>query len=263
MYTGYPGRSTRVASSPTGRYILHLGLEFIERTPVEDSVYRLQALRFDRHTGTCETGRLAIDSCTVCFGHLGQDDEDLYFHLSCDFPSTVAFGRFSSPEYDLVRMIELPARQHSPRETCGSWKDSKHEKLLCIDGTGVIYEVRRKPPQSRVLTSLNLKSEQSIGLQHLCGGGASLFAGVSSSTEERSLSLVSEIWQISAADGRLQQVLHSPVPLLNFVVSDSGDLLAGTSPYSRSVVLLDVQTARCYVELQGVGRTPAEVQFLN
>lgn len=262
MYTGYPGRSTRVVPSPSGRYILHLTLEFIEQDPVENSVYRMKVLRCDRHSNQIEEGPLAVDSCMVSFGHLGHSDEDLYFHLSCDFPSTVAFGQFSSAEYQLVRMIELRARDHSPLETCGSWADPGTLRLYCVDGTGAIYEVSRYPPASRLLTRLALGTDESVALQQLHGGAGSLFVGISRSVGERALSLSSEIWRVSARDGRLEQILRPPVPLLNFVVSDDGDLLAGTNPYSRSVILMDVQTGECRVEFEKVGRTPGEVQFL-
>lgn len=262
MYTGSPGRSTRVLSSPSGRYIYCLGLEFIQHLPLEDSVYRLKTLRYDRQADALEQGMLAVDSCAIAFGHMGPGDDDLYFHLSCDFPSTVAFGNFSSAKLELLPLIPLPPREHSALETCGSWLNRETLQLSCIDGEGRVYQVKRNPSSSVLLTHLHLKPGQSVGLQQICGGGSSLFIGVSCDVEERALNLFSEIWQISANDGRLEQVLNPPLPLLNFVVSEDGALVAGTNPYRRSVVLLDVDTATCRVELENAGMSPAEVQFL-
>jgi len=89
MYTGYPGRSAHLDSSPSGRYLFVLQTGGVLRDPVADSVFRLTASRYDCELDRFEQGKFAVDSCAVAFGHMGTGDQDLYFHLSCDYPSTI------------------------------------------------------------------------------------------------------------------------------------------------------------------------------
>ena len=138
MYAGYPGRSTRLVSTSSGRYLYFLQAEGVRRYP-EDDIFRLRVLRYDRRHDVVERGDLVVDSCLLDFGLVGGSEDELFLHLSCDFPSTIAFGKFPSPELTLLRLEELPPRSHSPRETCGSWLARECDMLYCVTGEGKIY----------------------------------------------------------------------------------------------------------------------------
>lgn len=266
MYTGYPGRSTNVDVSPSGRYVYLLQSRMLIRSmadPEASDTFRLTVHRYDRGNHSLQAGLAVVESCMVAFGHAGSSDDDLYFHLSCDYPSTVAFCRFDSPEVEWVRMVDLPARDHSPRETCGSWLDAARETLYCAAGDGTVHEVTRRPAGSRVLLKLDLAAGEMIPLRQVCGGGGLLFVGISANIGERSLSLASEVCQVSIAKARVIRRLELPFPVLNFVISADGSMLAGVSPYQRAVCLLDAQSGRLLRTIDNIGSTPAEVLLLE
>jgi hypothetical protein len=259
MYAGYPNRSTRIKSSPSGRY-LYL-LEAMPH-PTEVGTFRLLAHRYDRMLERLEPGRLAVDSCMVDFDHLGDNEEDLYFHLACEFPSTVVFGCFSSPELAWVRMDDLPGRVHSPRETCGSWVAKPSRTLYCIAGNGTIYQVRRQPPASALFLKLPLTNSRSIPLKQLYGSGNWLFAGVSTDDGERSLGLASEIWQVSLAGAKVVRVIDLPFPVINFVTTADGEYLVGVNPYNRMLCLVETASGLVLEIIEDVGISPAEVMLI-
>src|SRR3712207_3402079 len=46
MYTGYPGRSTRVVSAPSGRFLYVLESEVLLRHPGDEGVFRIRVHRY-------------------------------------------------------------------------------------------------------------------------------------------------------------------------------------------------------------------------
>jgi len=264
MYTGYPGRSRRVSVSPCSRYVYCLASTMVFRSlqdPGADDVFRLQVLRYDRETRTIETGRGSLESCMVAFGVAGAGGA-FYFHLSCDYPSTVAFGNFETEDLDWVRMDEIPAREHGERETVGSWFDATSETLYCVNGRGDLFGARRPPAASDALGRLPLEDGESVALQQIHGAGDWLFIGVSADHLERSLSLSSRMHCISRGEPAGQRHLELPFPVLNFVAAGAGAVIAGVSPYARAVCLIDAATGRVVRSIEGVGKTPAEVLVL-
>jgi len=259
MYAGYPNRSTRVKSSHSGRY-LYL-LEAMPH-PVEVGTFRLLTHRYDRLLERLEQGQMAVDSCMVDFGQLGENEEDLYFHLACEFPNTVVFGRFSSPELNWVRMDDLPARNYSLRETCGSYATKPSLTLFCIARNGAIYRVQRQPPAAELYLKLPLTSFQSIPINQLYGGGGRLFAGVSANEGERSLSLASEIWQISLVEAELARVIELPFPVSNFVTTADGEYLVGVNPYNQTLLLVETDSGQVMEMIENIGVSPAEVVLI-
>jgi hypothetical protein len=261
MYTGYPGRSAYVDSSPSGRYLFVLETGGVLKDPVADSVFRLTASRYDRELNRFEKGQFAVDSCAVAFAHMGPSDHDLYFHLSCDFPSTIAFGSFDSPAVDLLPMEPLERRVHDARESCGSWLDRETETLYCVSGDGIVYEIGRQPPTCGQLIRLPLEDSQSIPLKQIYGGGGSLFVGVSANPSERGVSVASQVWQVSIADRKLVKVIDLPFPAMNFVTTEDGRTLVGTNPFRRVVFVVDT-AAGSFLQQINIGMSPAEVQLL-
>jgi hypothetical protein len=262
MYAGFPGRSYRVTSSPSGRYLYALQSHMIPRLPEAEDVFRVTVVRYDRQRRVLEAGRPIVDSCLVDFGCLGNGDEDLYFHMSCDFPSTVAFAKFSSPELEWVRLEETPARTHLPQETCSSWRAGPEGPLYCITREGKIFQVRRGPTEMKVLTHLELGKRRSIPLSHLDGCGDSLFVGVAGDDGDRSLGLASEVWRVARADGSVVRVLKPPTPIMNFVATPDGRTLYGVDPYEGVLFSLDAATGKPLAGIRGLGNSPAEVLLL-
>src|SRR5262249_41065201 len=150
-------------------------------------------------------------------------EEDLFFHLSCEFPSTVAFANFRRPELDLVRLEEVPARTSHSRETFGSWLDPATQALYCVTGEGSLYRVCRPARTVERLARLPLAGPSCVPLHVIHGGGGRLFVGASRDTWERSLGLVSAVWPVAAATGMVGPAVELPFPILNFVVDDGGE----------------------------------------
>lgn len=266
MYTGYPGRSASVDISPSGRYVYFLQSRTLFRSMTDqnaDDTFRLTVHRYDRERSCFDSGLSAVDSCAVAFGHAGSREDELYFHLSCDYPSTVAFGAFGSPAIEWVPMEVLASRDHSPRETCGSWLDARRETLYCVAGDGTIYEVRRGPGRSRVFMTLDLRDGEMIPLRQVHGAGQFLYVAVSADPLERSLSLASTICRVSIADARVTGRIELPFPVLNFVADASAGVIAGVSPYHRAVCLLDARTGQVLRLIENIGVTPAEALIVE
>jgi len=260
MYTGYPGRSAHLDSSPSGRYLFVLETGGVLRDPVADSGFRLTASRYDCELDRFEQGKFAVDSCAVAFGHMGTGDQDLYFHLSCDYPSTIAFGSFGSSSVDFLAMEPLEQRVHNIRESCGSWLDRETGTLYCVTGAGAIYQVGRQPPTCLQLIQLPLEGSQSVPLQQIYGGGGYLFVGVSNPAE-RGVSVATQVWQVSIAGRKLAGVIDLPFPAMNFVTTEDGRTLVGTSPFTRAVFVIDT-TTKSLLQRINIGIRPAEVQLL-
>jgi hypothetical protein len=258
MYAGFPGRSTRVAPTPSGRYVYFLQSETIIRFPDADDVFRLTVHRYDRHGDAVEPGGPAVESCMLDFGQFGAGDDEFYFHLSCDYPSTVAFGRFPAADLDWVRLEAVPPRTHCPQETCGSWVDREGQALYCVTGEGKVYELRRPPGGPRLVAHLPLAGGRSVPLHQLYGGGGALFVGVARDAEERGLGLASEVWQVSAA-GAVVRTFPLPVPVINFVTTPDGGLLMAVDPYRRVLFVMDTRTGRVLKSITGFGVRPAEL----
>ena len=108
MYAGFPGRSTRVVVGPSGRYVYGLESRMTLRHPDGDDVLGARVIRWDLERGALERSELSVDSCTLAFGHAGPVEGELFFHLSCDDPSTVVFGRFDVPGLRVARLDDLP-----------------------------------------------------------------------------------------------------------------------------------------------------------
>ena len=262
MYAGYPNRSTRVAESRSGHYLYFLSQQILLRGNGTGDVFRLRPHRLDRRTGTVAQGSFVIDSCMVEFGQIGDHDDDLYFHLSCDFPSTVAFAKFLCADVEMVQMVDLRPRVHCPQETNGSWLDRSSNCLYCVSGDGSIYEVKHPPhPHCRLVTKAELQTGQSIGLQMLHGAGDDLFLGICANPGERSLSLASQV-QIFSKNGRYRKTVDLPFPAINFVATEDGDRLVAVSPYDRALAIVDVGSGNVMQVIGQLGFTPAEVLLL-
>ena len=106
MYAGFPGRSVAGPISPSSRYVY-----FLRSGPViqygDDLAFRLTPARWDRKSDRIETGEFHVDSCHVDYGLTGNNEDDLFLHLSCEYASTVAFGSFLSPDCDFLRLEDL------------------------------------------------------------------------------------------------------------------------------------------------------------
>ena len=130
MSTGYPGRSQYLAPASTKRFVYVLHQTFIPREPIMSSAYRQTVCRFDRDSGRVEAGKLGVESCLVAMGVSTRNGEaggdDIFLHLACDYPSTVAVGRFHEAEPDWLRLENLEPREHSAMETIASWFDAPH-----------------------------------------------------------------------------------------------------------------------------------------
>ncbi len=257
MYAGFPGRSTRLVSSSSGRYLYFLQSEGIRRYPEED-IFRLRVHRYDRRHDAIELGDLVVDSCLLDFGPLGGSEDELFLHLSCDFPSTIAFGKFPAPGLTLLRLEDLPSRSHSPRETCGSWLARESGTLYCVTGEGKIYRVRHAE-EPALLLELPLTPPRSVPLHHLYGGGGRLFVGVAADDNERSLGLASEIWQVSLSHGTVASVTKLPLPVMNFVTTPDGATLIGVNPYATTLYLMDLGSGKPLKLMDDLGVSPAEV----
>ncbi len=258
MYAGFPGRSTRVVPDRAGRFIYVL--ENLGH-PQRQDVYRTHVHRYNRRTGRVESGCPAIDSCMIAFGPLG-DDGELFFHLSCEFPSTVAFAHFDRPELQLLTLEEVPYRTSHGKETCGSWFDSAAQVLYCVTGEGSIFRVQRGPARKELLARLPLVPPCCVPLHALHGGGGRLFVGVSTSSEERSLGLMSEVWPLSLAQQAMGPPFALPFPVLNFVVDAAGEVLFGVNPYLRRLLVATTSSGRLLDRIDNLGVTPAEVQLI-
>lgn len=262
MYAGFPGRSTRIAPTPSGRYLYFLQSEMLIRFPEADDVFRLTVHRYDRHRHALEMGGPAVESCMLDFGRLGSGDDEFFFHLSCDYPSTLAFGTFPAKELEWVRLEQVPPRTHCPQETCGSWMDERTGLLYCTTGEGKIYRVARPPGPAGLFSQHPMKGDRSVPLHQVYGAGDTLFVGVASDPGERSLGLISEIWQVSLKDGSVLRQIPLPVPLMCFVATPEGDRLVATCPYQRSLFVLDARSGRVLQVIRDVGISPCEVLLI-
>jgi hypothetical protein len=259
MYAGFPGRSTRVVTTPSGRYIYVLELC---AHPDRLDVYRTRVHRYDRRLGILEAGEPLIDSCMVEFGLMGTDEDELFFHLSCEFPSTVALAHFRRPDLELVTLCEVPARTSHLRETCGSWFDGASNTLYLASGDGTIYRMQRHSPPE-VLARIPLERPRSVPPHLIQGGGGRLFVGVAGNAEERSLGMASEIWPIPLDEPAPRRSLRLPMPVLNFVVDPVGERLFGVNPYRRTLLAVELATGKVVQSVEGFGCTPGEVQILG
>jgi|GEM_PF-5965446 len=259
MYSGFPGRSFRVKSSETGRY-----LYFLESTihPRLIDLYRIRVHRYDRQQERMESSPMVIDSCMADFDQFGECDDELCFHLSCEFPSTLAFTRFDSPELRMLQLEEVESRTPSPRETCGSYFSKEKAACYCITGEGAIHVAENNPPRSRLLTKMKLKGERSIPLAQIYQSGDSLLVGVSVDMGMRGLSMASEIWRLDAEDGEVLDVFKLQMPVMNFVTTPGGSFLLGVNPYENALMMLEVATGKTLGFKDKLGISPGEVLLL-
>jgi hypothetical protein len=256
MYSGYPGRSTRVKSSSSGRF-----LYFLESTmhPTAIEVYRIKVHRYDYEKDEIQAGQMNIDSCLVDFDQVGENEDELYFHLSCEFPSVVAFGNFNSPEIEFLQLEKLPSRTHGPKETCGSWFSKNNDALYCINGEGSVYAVNTSSKSVQVLVRLLLEKGNSIPLHQVYGTDNNLLIGISENVGERGLSLASQIWRIDNISGELLDKIQLPFPVMNFIITPDNQIIIGVSPFQRSVVLVELKSGRILGIKDEIGVSPAEV----
>jgi hypothetical protein len=225
-------------------------------------VYRTLLHRYDRAAQRLERAQPFIDSCMLDFGTVGDSDEDLFFHLSCDYPSTVAFAQFTGDRLDLLPLEDVPSRTSHARETCGSWYDPGDRTLYCVTGEGRVYRVRCLPPEKALLAHLPLAGPRCVPLHALHGGGGRLFVGVSTSSEERSLGLMSEVCPVSLATAAMGPFFKLPFPVLNFVVDPAGEVLVGVNPYLRALLVVATASGKLLDRFENLGCTPAEVQIV-
>lgn len=256
MYAGYPGRSTRIKSSLSGRF-----LYFQEQTihPTSLEIYRVLIHRFDYQTNKIERGEIKIDSCLFDFGLMGENEDELCFHLSCEFPSVIAFGNFNSPELEYLPLEDISPRTHSLQETCGSWFSNNKKSLYCITGEGTIYEIKNNPPQTRLIVRLKIPKQSFIPLQQIYESQESLLIGISSNIDERGLSLASQIWLVSIESGEITSKIELPFPIRNFVTTPDNHIIVGVSPYQKAVILIEKDSGKILGMRDGIGITPAEV----
>lgn len=262
MYAGFPGRSNDIACTANGRYIYFLhSSPLINRPGLEDTFY-VGVNRYNRQLDKIESGRFGVESCTLDFGNL-ENEDDLFFHLSCDFPSTIVTGKFFSPELKKFQFENLPPRLHSPQETCGSWFDKTTNTLFCISGDGQIYSFNNSLGQIEKLIRLQINTARSIPLHHLYGSYGKLFVGVSVGDETRSFGLISEIWEVNLKNPEKPRIIELPLEIINFIVTDEGKTLLGVNPYQRSVIILDLETGAILEKFEDIGLTPAEVILID
>lgn len=259
MFSGYPGRSTRVKSSRSGRF-----LYFLESRihPTAIQIYRLLVHRYDYEKDEIQTGRIKIDSCLIDFDQIGENEDELCFHLSCEYPSVVAFGNFTSAKLEMLNLEELSPRTHGPKETCGSWFSKRKNRLYCVNGEGAVYEVNLSAKTSKLLSRLLLKPGSLIPLQQIYEAGESLLIGVSADVGERGLSMASEIWQISTASGELLDKIKLPFPVMNFIVTPDNQLILGVSPYQKAVAFVELSSGKTLGVRDEIGISPAEIIFI-
>jgi hypothetical protein len=225
-------------------------------------IYRTKVHRYDRRTDALEAGAPIVDSCMVEFGPCGPTDDDLYFHLSCEFPSTVAYGRFDREAIRLVPLREAASRTCDSGETCGSWFDQSSGDLYCVSGDGVVYRTHAPLPPE-VFARLPLSTPACVPLHAIQGANGKLFVAVSTSQRERGLGLASELRTISLADGSIGGPVKLPVPVLNFVVDPEGCRLIGVNPYLRRLLVVDLESGETVQSVEDLGETPAEVLLLT
>ncbi len=259
MYTGFPNRSSRVAVTASGRYIYY---QVQQVHPDRQDVYRIRPGRFDRHTGRIATGCSFVDSCVADFGLLGDDEHELFFHLSCDLPNTFAFGHFESPDLDILQVGGVTSRTYSLNETCGSWTDRSGRKIYCVTRQGLVFCIEGNPSTARQICRLPIKDPHTVPLQHIYGAGHNLFVGVARDANERSLSLASEIWVLSRSDGAVAKAVALREPVINFVVDEGGQYLYGISPYQRTLQIVDMKSGNLADMVSGIGITPCEVRLI-
>jgi hypothetical protein len=259
MYAGFPGRAVGGTVSPSGRYVYFLRSGPVIRHKDDDLTMRLTPIRWDRQKEAIEVGQFYIDSCHVDYGIVDHSEESLFFHLSCECASTVALGSFSSSDRKLVRMENLPRRQHGPLETNGSWLDSSRSSLYCVNRKGTIYEVRLQEKTSRILVHLRLGARQAVPVHQIYGAAGRIFVGVAQDSEHMGLGMVTEIWSVSVDTGEFCNRLRLPRPLMSFVVTLDGKRIAAVNPYTRAVFCFDSKTGEEIWSLPDLGKSPGEI----
>ncbi len=258
MYAGFPGRSIGGRMSRSGRYIYFVESGEIVRLP-DDLTFRLRVARYDRVLDRVELGKFSVASCHVGFGIVGDSEEELFFHLSCDYPSTIAVGSFGSVDWSMIRLVELASRQHGPQETNGSWLDRKSARLYCVDRQGTVYCTDLAERRARQLAALHLDDGAGIPMHQIYGADGVIYIGVAESDEEQGPGLVSEIRYLAADSGGSMGRHRLPHRVASFVVSPDGELLAGANPYSGTVYLMDLSSGQEYWRIDQLGQTPAEI----
>lgn len=257
MYAGYPGRSVAGSVSPSGRfvYFLHIGAAILCG---DDPTFRMVPARLDRKSGQVQLGAFHVDSCKVDYGVAGDGEEGLFLHLSCECASTIALGSFSSPDCGFLRMETLPAREHSPQETNGSWLDSSRALLYCVNRQGTIYEADLRQRTARVLARLRLPRGYAVPVHQIWGAGGQIHVGVAEDRGNMGLGMVTEIWSVGAETGAFVERRRLPRPIMNFIVTPDNRRLLGVDPYSRTIFCQDRATGE-EVWSRRHGATPAEI----
>jgi hypothetical protein len=259
MYAGFPGRSVGGSLSRSGRYLYFLRSGPVIRHEDDDLTFRLTAMRWDRQMDVIEEGQFFVESCHVDYGICGDSEDSLYFHLSCECSSTIAPGSFHSPRCDLVRMENLPRRQHGPHETNGSWLDAARCSLYCVNRKGTIYEVRLQEKTSRILAHLQLGPGLAVPLHQIYGAAGSIFVGVAKISEYMGFGMVTEIMSVAADTGEFHAKLTLPQPVISFVVTPDGKRIAAVNPYTRAVFCLNSETGEEVWSLPGLVKAPGEI----
>lgn len=262
MYAGFAGRSPRCPLSPSGRFIY-----FLRNGPVhrheDDLVFRLEVARWDRQLDSIQAGSFHVDSCYVDYGLAGNSEDELFVHLSCEYASTLAFGRFASEECHYLRMENIPRREHGPLETNGSWLDSSRNRLYCVNRIGTIYEIDLAARSCRVLARLNLGEHKRVPIHQIYGAGGEIHVGVAEENQDVGLGMVREIWSVSASTGEFLGRRLLPDALMSFVVTPDGKQLAGVNPYLRTAFCLDRATFEDIWWLDGCGEAPGEIVIVS
>lgn len=258
MYAGFPGRSVAGPISASSRYVY-----FLRSGPVirhgEDLAFRLTPARWDRKSDSIETAEFYIDSCHVDYGLTGNNEHQLFLHLSCEYASTVAFGSFHSRHNDFIRLEDLPPREHGPLETNGSWLDTSGFRLYCVNRSGGVYEVRLRERTSRLLTNLRLGQNRGVPVHQIYGAAGQVHVGVAEDTNNMGLGRVTEIWSVCAQTGEFLGRRLLPRPVVNFVVTPDGKQLLAADPYSRTVFCLDRESGEQVWCLERIGNSPSEI----
>jgi hypothetical protein len=189
--------------------------------------------------------------------------DGLYFHLSCERPSTVALASFSSPEVTFVELEALPSRSHSARETCASWFDRHTRTLFCATREGSVFRVDGENGHAVRWLDAQVPEPSSVPLFHLYGSDRSLWLAVAANDDERCVGLSSHVLQVDKSTAAVVRTIALPAPLLNFVVSRDGALLAGVNADDNILVVVNLITAKTVKIVENLGTAPAEVLFVD
>jgi len=260
-YSGFAGRSVSGMVSASGRYVYFLRSGPIQRLDEYTLTFRIIPCRYDRLLREFEEAAFHVDSCHIDFGLTGVSEDELYLHLSCEFPSTLAFAGFSDPAFDQVRLVDLPGRVHGPLETNGSWLDPSSNRLFCVNRAGDLFVVDLVRRNARTLRSVAAGQDLAVPIHHICVAGNRVYVGRAQTIGEQGNGLASVVDCLDAESGELQGTVLLSQPAMNFAVSSEGPTLIAACPFQRCVFAQDLTTGD-EIWRRSLGQTPGEILLL-